>query len=55
MASAGGAITVTSATDIIAFAIGGTTVLPALKSFCLYASVGILTIFFLQCTHFVAW
>ena len=55
MSQAGGAITITSATDIIAFAIGGTTVLPALQSFCLYASVGIVAIYFFQCTFFVAW
>ena len=42
-------------TDILAFAIGGTTVLPALQSFCLYASVGIVAIYFFQCTFFVAW
>ena len=38
-----------------AFGIGGTTVLPALRSFCIYASVGILSIYFFQCTFFVAW
>ena len=54
MQHAGVAITVTSVTDIIAFAIGGTTVLPALKSFCLYASVGIVAIYVFQCTFFVA-
>ena len=41
MRHAGAAITVTSVTDIIAFGIGGFTVLPALQSFCIYASVGI--------------
>ena len=50
----GASILVTSATDIAAFAIGSSTVLPALQSFCMYASVGIATVFFLQSTYFVA-
>ena len=29
--------------------------LPALQSFCIFASVGILSIYFFQCTFFVAW
>ena len=49
------AITITSLTDVLAFAIGGTTLLPALQSFCLYASVGIVAIYWFQCTFFVAW
>jgi len=40
--------------DIIAFGIGGSTVLPALRMFCLFASVGIAAIYFFQCTFFVA-
>ena len=48
MQHAGVAITITSLTDIVAFGIGGTTVLPALKSFCLFASVGIVAIYFFQ-------
>lgn len=55
LAHSGVAITITSVTDIVAFAIGGTTVLPALKSFCLFASVGIVAIYWFQCTFFVAW
>ena len=55
LSQAGVAITITSVTDIIAFGVGGTTVLPALMSFCLYASVGIVATFFFQCTFFVAW
>jgi Niemann-Pick C1 protein len=42
------AITITSLTDVLAFAIGGTTVLPALQSFCLYAAVGIVAIYWFQ-------
>jgi Niemann-Pick C1 protein len=55
MEHAGVAITITSFTDVIAFGIGGTTVLPALRSFCLYASVGIVAVYFFQCTFFLAW
>ena len=53
LSHAGVAITITSITDIIAFGIGGLTVLPALMSFCLYASVGIVATYFFQCTFFV--
>ena len=45
---AGVAITITSITNFIAFGIGATTAMPALKSFCMYASIGILSIFFFQ-------
>ena len=55
MRHAGAAITVTSVTDIIAFGIGGFTVLPALQSFCIYASVGIVATFLFQSTFFLAW
>lgn len=55
MQHAGVAITITSVTDVIAFGIGGSTVIPALQSFCLYASVGIVATYFYQCTFFVAW
>ncbi|XP_042871711.1 protein patched homolog 2-like [Penaeus japonicus] len=52
---AGVAITVTSLTDFAAFAIGATTVLPALRSFCLYSALGIVALYLLQATFFVAW
>ena len=55
MRQAGAAITVTSATDIIAFGVGGFTILPALKSFCIYAAVGIVATFIFQASFFVAW
>jgi len=55
MRHAGAAITVTSLTDIIAFAVGGFTILPALQSFCIYSSLGIIAIFIFQSTFFVAW
>ena len=54
MQQAGVAITITSLTDIVAFAVGGTTILPGLRSFCLFASVGIVAIYFFQCTFFLA-
>ena len=45
---AGVAITITSITNFIAFGIGASTAMPALQSFCVYASIGILSIFFFQ-------
>lgn len=51
---AGVAITVTSFTDFIVFALGATTVLPALRSFCLWCSVGIIIVYFFQATLFTA-
>ena len=55
MKHAGVAITITSVTDILAFAIGATTVLPALSGFCIYASLGIFFIYFYVITFFLAW
>ncbi|CAL8090383.1 unnamed protein product [Orchesella dallaii] len=52
---AGVSITITSLTDFFAFAIGGTTVLPALQSFCIYAALGIIATYVFQATFFVAW
>ena len=48
MERAGVAITITSVTDFVAFGIGGSTVLPTLRSFCIFAAVGIIVIFFFQ-------
>jgi predicted RND superfamily exporter protein len=54
MMHSGVAITITSITDVVAFALSGTSNLPALRSFCLFASVGIVSIYFFVCTFFVA-
>jgi len=54
MRRAGVAITVTSLTDFMVFAIGSSTVLPALRSFCLWCGVGILAVYFYQATFFAA-
>lgn len=51
---AGVSITVTSVTDIVAFAIGGSTVIPSLSTFCVYAAIGVLALYILQATFFVA-
>lgn len=51
---AGASITITSLTDIIAFLVGGTTVLPSLKSFCIFASICILMTYLYVVTFFVA-
>ncbi|XP_069127848.1 patched domain-containing protein 3-like isoform X2 [Argopecten irradians] len=50
---AGVSITVTSLTDMCAFGIGATTVLPALRSFCVFCCLGILALFLLAATFFV--
>eukprot|EP00752_Nemacystus_decipiens_P002680 g2506.t1 len=50
----GVSITVTSITDFVAFMISSITVLPALSSFCVYAALGILALYILQSTIFVA-
>ncbi|XP_068234451.1 patched domain-containing protein 3-like [Palaemon carinicauda] len=55
MRHAGVAITVTSLTDVTAFAVGASTDLPALRSFCIYASLGIFAVYVLQSTFFVVW
>ena len=55
LTNSGVAITVTSLTDLLAFAIGGTTTVPALKSFCLFCGFGILIVYLYQITFFSAW
>jgi len=52
--AAGASITVTSITDIIAFLVGAFTILPSLKSFCLYAAVSVFMTYFFVLTFFVA-
>ena len=54
MRRAGVAITVTSLTDFMVFIIGATTVLPALRSFCLWCAVGIIAVYVFQITLFAA-
>merc|ERR1719225_270963 len=54
MKQAGVAITITSITNIIVFAVGAVTVLPALQSFCVYCAVGIAAIYIYQATIFFA-
>lgn len=54
MEKAGASITITSLTDIIAFLVGGTTVLPSLKSFCIFAAMCILMTYLYVVTFFVA-
>lgn len=50
----GVSITITSFTDVIAFLIGSSTILPCLESFCLYAAMGVLMTFIFAVTFFVA-
>ena len=50
----GVAITITSITDLMAFGIGATSVLPALRSFCIYTAIGIFSVFIYMVTFFLA-
>lgn len=54
LARAGASITVTSFTDLVAFAISASSSLPALASFCAYASVGIVFLWIFASTFFTA-
>ncbi|CAM9475163.1 unnamed protein product [Discosporangium mesarthrocarpum] len=54
LARSGLSITYTSLTDFVAFMLGSTASLPAVKYFCLYAAVSILFNYILQVTAFVA-
>ncbi|KAL6264423.1 hypothetical protein P5V15_004532 [Pogonomyrmex californicus] len=51
---AGSAISLTSLTDVVAFIIGASTILPSLQSFCIYAAMGVFVTFLLQITFFIA-
>ncbi|XP_060517935.1 protein patched homolog 3-like isoform X2 [Cylas formicarius] len=51
---AGVSITITSFTDVIAFIIGSSTILPCLQSFCIYAAFGVFAIFVFSVTFFTA-
>nr|XP_058943206.1 NPC1-like intracellular cholesterol transporter 1 [Pocillopora verrucosa] len=51
---AGCSITITTLTDFLVFLIGSTTLLPALRAFCIYAAIGVLADFILQVTLFTA-
>eukprot|EP00732_Lithocolla_globosa_P000739 Lithocolla_globosa_v1_NODE_277_length_4701_cov_11.244081.p1 type:complete len:945 gc:universal NODE_277_length_4701_cov_11.244081:4573-1739(-) len=53
MGHAGVSVTVSSLTNVAAFAIGCTSSLPALTAFCVYAAVAIISLFFFQMTWFV--
>jgi len=52
LARAGASITVTSATDLVAFAISSSSALPALASFCGYAAICIFFLWFFAATFF---
>ncbi|CAM9219494.1 unnamed protein product [Ectocarpus sp. 6 AP-2014] len=54
LGTSGVSITVTSITDFVAFMISSTTALPALSSFCVYSALGVLALYILQSTLFVA-
>mgnify|MGYP003310652706 CR=1 FL=1 len=48
-------ITITSVTDLFAFGIGGTSSLPILSHFCIYAGVGIFSVYLYMTSFFLAW
>lgn len=54
LSHAGVSITVTSLTDFVAFGLGAITELPALASFCVFASFGIFGLYIMQITWFAA-
>eukprot|EP01063_Lacrimia_lanifica_P012902 TRINITY_DN1959_c0_g4_i1.p1 TRINITY_DN1959_c0_g4~~TRINITY_DN1959_c0_g4_i1.p1 ORF type:complete len:939 (+),score=334.49 TRINITY_DN1959_c0_g4_i1:41-2857(+) len=54
MRHAGPAILLTSLTDLVAFLVGSSSDLPALRDFCFYATFGIFFDFLYQVTFFVA-
>merc|ERR1712130_376313 len=54
MKHAGVSITITSLTNIVAFATGGITVIPGLSSFCIYCSVGLVSIYAFTISFFFA-
>jgi len=53
-ARSGASITVTSLTDMVAFAISSSSALPALGSFCAYAAVSVLLLWLFAATFFLA-
>jgi predicted RND superfamily exporter protein len=54
LARAGASITVTSLTDLVAFAISTSSALPALASFCAYAAISIFFLWLFAATFFTA-
>ena len=54
LARAGASITVTSLTDLVAFAISSSSALPALASFCAYAAISIFFLWLFASTFFSA-
>jgi len=52
---AGVSITVTSATDVVAFGVGAVTQMPGLQSFCVCTAIALASIYILQLTWFTAW
>jgi Niemann-Pick C1 protein len=54
LARAGASITVTSATDVVAFGISASSKLPALASFCAYAAISIFFLWLFASTFFTA-
>jgi predicted RND superfamily exporter protein len=54
LSHAGVSITITSLTDLVAFAVSSVTSLPALSSFCVYAALGVTFLYLFQISFFSA-
>jgi len=52
---AGVSVTVTTATDVVAFSVGAVTQMPGLQSFCVCTSIALASIYILQLSWFTAW
>jgi len=52
---AGVSVTVTSVTDVFAFAVGSVTNMPGLESFCVTVAIGLGSIYLLMVSWFTAW
>jgi predicted RND superfamily exporter protein len=55
MAHAGSSITITSLTNAIALFLGCSTSLVALRSFCIFAGIGIMMLYISSCTLFASY
>merc|ERR1719150_164751 len=52
---AGVSVTVTTATDVVAFSVGAVTQMPGLQSFCVCTAIALASIYLLQLSWFKAW
>ena len=55
LAHAGASITLTSVTNAFSFFVGSFTGIPAIHSFCIFAGISVLTMYFSMLTMFSPW